>query len=105
MASTRWCASAAGRFPGFDVLDQAPHWDQVMAEVVAARSGPFPGARRRPQAASTPRCGCTRRLCEFLPQPENRVTLAAEKDRYGRPVARFASRTSRRDRNGITDRC
>jgi Gluconate 2-dehydrogenase subunit 3 len=42
MASTRWCASAAGRFPGFDVLDQAPHWDQVMAEVVAARSGPFP---------------------------------------------------------------
>ena len=28
-------------------------------------------------------------LCEFLPQPENRVTLADEKDQYGLPVARF----------------
>ncbi|MEU7133621.1 GMC family oxidoreductase [Streptomyces sp. NPDC046261] len=28
-------------------------------------------------------------LCEFLPQPGNRVTLAAEKDRHGLPVARF----------------
>ena len=29
-------------------------------------------------------------LCEFLPQPDNRVTLADEKDRYGLPVAKFA---------------
>ncbi|HMC71370.1 MAG TPA: GMC family oxidoreductase, partial [Mycobacteriales bacterium] len=29
-------------------------------------------------------------LCEFLPQPDNRVTLAEEKDRYGNPVAKFA---------------
>jgi choline dehydrogenase-like flavoprotein len=29
-------------------------------------------------------------LCEFLPQPENRVTLAHEKDRYGNPVAKFS---------------
>ena len=28
-------------------------------------------------------------LCEFLPQPENRVTLAEETDRHGLPVARF----------------
>jgi choline dehydrogenase-like flavoprotein len=28
-------------------------------------------------------------LCEFLPLPDNRVTLAEEKDRYGLPVARF----------------
>jgi choline dehydrogenase-like flavoprotein len=28
-------------------------------------------------------------LCEFLPQPENRVTLADEKDRFGLPVAQF----------------
>jgi choline dehydrogenase-like flavoprotein len=28
-------------------------------------------------------------LCEFLPLPENRVTLATEKDRHGLPVARF----------------
>ncbi|GAA2718064.1 MULTISPECIES: GMC family oxidoreductase [Streptomyces] len=28
-------------------------------------------------------------LCEFLPQADNRVTLADEKDRHGLPVARF----------------
>jgi choline dehydrogenase-like flavoprotein len=29
-------------------------------------------------------------LCEFLPQPGNRVTLADEQDRHGLPVARFS---------------
>ncbi|HVB05301.1 MAG TPA: GMC family oxidoreductase [Acidimicrobiales bacterium] len=29
-------------------------------------------------------------LCEFLPLPENRVTLAEETDRHGLPVARFS---------------
>jgi choline dehydrogenase-like flavoprotein len=29
-------------------------------------------------------------LCEFLPLPGNRVTLADETDRYGLPVARFS---------------
>jgi choline dehydrogenase-like flavoprotein len=29
-------------------------------------------------------------LCEYLPRPENRVTLADETDRYGLPVARFS---------------
>jgi choline dehydrogenase-like flavoprotein len=29
-------------------------------------------------------------LCEFLPQADNRVTLADEKDRHGLPVAHFA---------------
>jgi choline dehydrogenase-like flavoprotein len=29
-------------------------------------------------------------LCEFLPLPENRVTLADERDRHGLPVARFS---------------
>jgi choline dehydrogenase-like flavoprotein len=29
-------------------------------------------------------------LCEFLPRPENRVTLAEEKDRHGLPVAHFS---------------
>lgn len=28
----------AGRFPGFEVLDQAPHWDRVTADVVLART-------------------------------------------------------------------
>ena len=32
---------------------------------------------------------CLGALCEFLPQPDNRVTLAEEKDRHGMPVARF----------------
>jgi hypothetical protein len=30
------------RFPGFDVLDQAPHWDQVTEELVTGRLGPLP---------------------------------------------------------------
>ncbi|HEX3947082.1 MAG TPA: GMC family oxidoreductase [Acidimicrobiales bacterium] len=29
-------------------------------------------------------------LCEFLPQPENRITLADETDRHGLPVANFS---------------
>jgi choline dehydrogenase-like flavoprotein len=29
-------------------------------------------------------------LCEFLPLPDNRVTLADERDRHGLPVARFS---------------
>ena len=33
---------------------------------------------------------CLGGLCEFLARPENRVTLADEKDRFGLPVARFA---------------
>jgi choline dehydrogenase-like flavoprotein len=32
---------------------------------------------------------CLGALCEFLPQPDNRVTLADETDRHGLPVARF----------------
>jgi hypothetical protein len=30
------------RFPGFDALSQARHWDRVTADVVAARAGPPP---------------------------------------------------------------
>ena len=37
-------------------------------------------------------------LCEFLPQPENRVTLADEKDRHGLPVAHFANSQCDNDR-------
>jgi hypothetical protein len=47
---------ATGRFPGFDVLGQARHWDAVTAEVIAARTGP-PQATRfftdAEQAAAT----------------------------------------------------
>ena len=33
---------------------------------------------------------CLGALCEFLPLPENRVTLADENDRHGLPVAHFS---------------
>lgn len=36
---------AAGRFPGFDVLGQARHWDTVTADLVTARTGPPPQPR------------------------------------------------------------
>jgi choline dehydrogenase-like flavoprotein len=32
---------------------------------------------------------CLGALCEFLPQPDNRVTLDEQRDRHGMPVARF----------------
>ena len=41
---------------------------------------------------------CLGALCEFLPQPENRVTLAGEKDSYGLPVAQFADSQCDNDR-------
>lgn len=37
-------------------------------------------------------------LCEFLPDPGNRVTLAEEKDRHGLPVAHFAYTQTSNDR-------
>jgi len=33
-----------GRFPGFEVLDQAPHWDQVTKDLIEARVRPSPPA-------------------------------------------------------------
>ena len=33
-----------GRFPGFDVLDQAPHWDQVTKDLIEARVRTSPPA-------------------------------------------------------------
>ena len=35
----------AGRFPGFDVLDQSRHWDDVTAAAVWSRIGPAPDIR------------------------------------------------------------
>jgi hypothetical protein len=37
--------SATGRFPGFDPLSQAPHWDQVTADLITARTSPRPAPR------------------------------------------------------------
>jgi choline dehydrogenase-like flavoprotein len=41
---------------------------------------------------------CLGALCEFLPRPDNRVTLADEKDRHGLPVARFTYSQGENDR-------
>ena len=40
-------------------------------------------------------------LCEFLPQPDNRVTLADENDRHGLPVAHFSYSQCDNDRQLI----
>ena len=41
---------------------------------------------------------CLGALCEFLPCPDNRVTLADETDRHGLPVAKFTYRQCDNDR-------
>ncbi len=40
-------------------------------------------------------------LCELLPSPDNRVTLASEDDRYGMPIARFDYSLGENDRKNI----
>ena len=55
------------------------------AEHVAAQ-GHWGGALRE-YMSDYVHWACLGALCEFLPQPENRVTLAEEKDRHGLPVA------------------
>ena len=52
----------AGRFPGFDALDQVRHWDQVTAEVVLARTGP-PAAVK---FFTEPEESCARALLNLL---------------------------------------
>jgi gluconate 2-dehydrogenase subunit 3-like protein len=52
-----------GRFPGFDVLSQAPHWDQVTKDLIEAR------VRTPPQAVtffSDTERGCARALLNDL---------------------------------------
>ncbi len=40
-------------------------------------------------------------LCELMPQPENRVTLADERDQYGLPVANFSHSLCENDKRNI----
>ncbi|MFZ0041044.1 MAG: GMC family oxidoreductase [Solirubrobacteraceae bacterium] len=40
-------------------------------------------------------------LCELLPDPENRVTLADEKDQYGMPIANFSFSLGENDKRNI----
>jgi hypothetical protein len=51
--------AADGRFPGFNALDQAVHWDPVTAGVVLSRLGRPPGIRfftPAEEAAATALC-------------------------------------------------
>ena len=55
-------ATAQSRFPGFDVLRQARHWDPVTSQVIAARVAP-PAAARFFTAAEE---ACARALLNLL---------------------------------------
>ncbi|MGO4298730.1 GMC family oxidoreductase [Leifsonia sp. RAF41] len=48
------------------------------------------GAELRNYMSDYVHWACLGALCEFLPQPDNRVTLSDERDRYGLPVAHFS---------------
>jgi choline dehydrogenase-like flavoprotein len=48
------------------------------------------GASLREYMSDYVHWACFGALCEFLPRPENRVTLDEEKDRHGMPIAHFS---------------
>ena len=73
---------------GFSVQTVSP-LPITWAEHVAAQ-GHWGGALRE-YMSDYVHWACLGALCEFLPQPGNRVTLAEEKDRYGLPVADFSA--------------
>ncbi len=72
---------------GFSIQTVSP-LPITWAEHVAAQG--HWGADLREYMSDYVHWSCLGALCEFLPQPENRVTLAGEKDRHGLPVANFS---------------
>jgi choline dehydrogenase-like flavoprotein len=72
---------------GFSVQTVSP-LPITWAEHVSAQ-GHFGDDLRR-YMSDYPHWACLGALCEFLPRPDNRVTLADEKDRHGLPVAHFS---------------
>jgi choline dehydrogenase-like flavoprotein len=72
---------------GFSIQTVSP-LPITWAEHVAAQG--HWGAKLRQYMSDYVHWSCLGALCEFLAQPDNRVTLAEEKDRYGLPVANFA---------------
>jgi len=72
---------------GFSIQTVSP-LPITWAEHVAAQ-GHWGGALRE-YMSDYVHWACLGALCEFLPQPGNRVTLAEEKDRYDLPVADFS---------------
>jgi choline dehydrogenase-like flavoprotein len=71
---------------GFSIQTVSP-LPITWAEHVAAQG--HWGAALREYMSDYVHWACLGALCELLPQPDNRVTLADEKDRYGLPVAKF----------------
>lgn len=71
---------------GFSIQTVSP-LPITWAEHVMAQG--YWGAEFRNYMSDYVHWACLGALCEFLPQPENRVTLASEKDRHGMPIARF----------------
>jgi choline dehydrogenase-like flavoprotein len=72
---------------GFSIQTVSP-LPITWAEHVAAQG--HWGAALREYMADYVHWSCLGALCEFLPLPGNRVTLAEEKDRHGLPVANVA---------------
>lgn len=72
---------------GFSIQTVSP-LPITWAEHVSAQ-GHFGDDLRR-YMSDYPHWACLGALCEFLPRPDNRVTLASETDRHGMPVANFA---------------
>ncbi|KRE41573.1 GMC family oxidoreductase [Knoellia sp. Soil729] len=72
---------------GFSIQTVSP-LPITWAEHVTAQG--YWGADLRAYMSDYVHWSCLGALCEFLPQPDNRVTLADEKDRHGLPVAHFS---------------
>ncbi|GGL11686.1 GMC family oxidoreductase [Mangrovihabitans endophyticus] len=72
---------------GFSIQTVSP-LPITWAEHVAAQG--HWGGKLREYMSDYVHWSCLGALCEFLPEPDNRVTLADEKDRHGLPVAKFS---------------
>jgi choline dehydrogenase-like flavoprotein len=72
---------------GFSIQNVSP-LPITWAEHVAAQG--HWGSALRDYMSDYVHWSCLGALCEFLAQPDNRVTLADEKDRHGLPVAHFS---------------
>jgi choline dehydrogenase-like flavoprotein len=80
---------------GFSIQNVSP-LPITWAEHVAAQGHWGPDLRERMR--DYVHWGTLGALCEFLPRPDNRVTLADETDRHGLPVARFDYSQGENDR-------
>jgi choline dehydrogenase-like flavoprotein len=84
---------------GFSIQNVSP-LPITWAEHVAAQG--HWGAALREYLSDYVHWACLGALCEFLPQPGNRVTLDEEQDRHGLPVARVSYSQCDNDRQLVT---